>query len=223
MENELLGIPLSNLGMRETLRAIREGFSYGGVYTVAYISAGKLVMASDQEEHRRWWTNLDLILYEDKEVLKAVGITAPARIREVEENKALKEILRELAKGQQEIFLLADTWEQMEQMENQLRKIQSNLCVVGREITENYREGKEALINTINFQAPKVILSKLPYPEGIHMMYDYGNYINASFWLALPENITEGENSNWLDKINKIIYKKLFYKMINHSKDTEKQ
>lgn len=99
MGSEILGIPLSNIGLRESLRKINEFSESNGLNTVAYISAGKLVLASDNREQRKWWSNLDLILYEDKEVLKAVGITAPARIREVEENKFLKEMLRNLVRG----------------------------------------------------------------------------------------------------------------------------
>lgn len=223
MGNEILGIPLSNIGLRESLRKINEFSESNGLNTVAYISAGKLVLASDNREQRKWWSNLDLILYEDKEVLKAVGITAPARIREVEENKFLKEMLRNLVRGQREIFLLAQTWEEMEQLEEELRKIQSSLCIVAKAVVEDYLQRKESLINDINFQAPQIILSKLPYPEGIRMMYEYGNYLNASLWLGLPEKVNEEEKGGWLDKINKIMYKKLLNRMINHSKDTEKQ
>ena len=104
MENNLLGIPLSDMGLRETLRKTNEYVKSGGLNTVAYVSTPKLVMASEDEEQKHWWKKIDLIVFEDSEVLKAIGITAPSRIREVEEKKYLKEILRTFAKGENDIF-----------------------------------------------------------------------------------------------------------------------
>lgn len=223
MGNHLLGIPLSDMGLRETLRKTNEYMKTGGLSTIAYVSTPKLIMASEDEEQKHWWMSLDMIVYEEPEVLKAIGITAPSRIKEVEEKKYLKEVLRIFAKGQKTIFLLADTREKLETFEEELKKIQSNLCIVGKTNMEEYPGNKESLINDMNLQAPEIILSQLLYPLGIQMMHNYGNYLNASLWLALPEKINGYEKQRWLDKINKIIYKKLLNRIINHSKATENE
>ena len=91
---ELLGISLSNIGLREALRRTNGYLEQGGLNTIAYVSARKLLDASEDEQHKTWWNELDLTICEDVEVLKAAGVVSQNRIKEVEENAYLKEFLK---------------------------------------------------------------------------------------------------------------------------------
>ena len=223
MKNDILEKSLSKMGLKDMLRKTYEYTNSGGLNTVAYISGRKLLGALENEEHERLWSKLDLIVLEDEEILRVLELATSARIREVEENKYLKEFLKFAAKEQKEIFLLADTDELLEILEGELQSLQSALCITGRASLEDYPENKEALINIINLTAPRIILSRLTPPADISMMNEYGSYLNPSLWMALPEAIIERKKTGLLDKINKFIYKKLLNRKINHSKDTEKK
>lgn len=212
---ELLGVSLSNIGLREALKRTGRYLETGGVNTIAYVSARKLLEASEDERQQMWWNGLDLTVCEDVEILKAAGMVSQSRIKEVEENIYLREFLKILVRRQASAFLLAEGEEKLKEFEEELRCLQSNLLVVGRDTTDRYIENKDGMINGINGLAPRVILSRLPYPEGIHLMYDYRHYLNASVWLALPDTLVKSSREGWMQKMAGLIDKRLLHKKIH--------
>lgn len=224
---ELLGISLTNVGLNEALIRTNEYLERGGLNTIAYVSARMLLEASEDEQQQKWWSGLDLTICEDVEILKAAGVNSESRLREVEENAYLKEFLKTLVHRQETVFLLAPNEEQLKDFEQELRLFQSSwqgnvknglrsrLQIIGRDITERYEENKDGMINGINALAPGVILSRLPYPEGIRLMYDYHSYLNGSVWLTLPEVLVKDNRSDWTGKVSDFFYRKLFDKKIH--------
>lgn len=212
---ELLGISLNNVGLREALRRSEEYLDQGGLNTIAYVSARKLLEASEDEEQQKWWQGLDLTLCEDVEVLKAAGQVTQVRVKEIEENLFLREFLKILVRRQAAVFLLAEEEGGLEALENELREMQSNLYILGRDTTDHYTENEEGLINAINALAPRVILSRLPYPQGIRLMYDYHRYLNGSIWLSLPDTLGKAEKEGWKGKVTDLICKTLLHKKIH--------
>lgn len=222
MKNKILSNSLNKSGVRELLRKTGEYLESGSLNTVVSLSSIKLIRAMENEEYGRMITLADMIIFEDIEVLKALGIATPARSREVEENKYLKEFLRKLVKEQREILLAAENDEQLELLEKELKSLQSNLNIVGRSAADRYLSDKESFINSVNLLAPEVVLSRMSSSMDLEILYEYSNYLNASLWMVLPDKLVENKKAGWLDKINKFICKKLLNKKINHSKDTEK-
>ena len=90
---ELLGISLTDVGLREALKQSDRYLDQGGLNTIAYVSAKKLLEASEDEEQQKWWNELDLTICEDVGLLKAAGAATQSRVREVKENIYLKEFL----------------------------------------------------------------------------------------------------------------------------------
>lgn len=219
---ELLGISLSDVGLREALRRTGEYLDQGGLNTIAYVSARNLLEASEDEEQQRWWNELDLTICEDAEILRAAGAATQNRIKEIEENIYLKEFLKTLVRRQISVFLLAEEETRLEEFEEELRLLQSNLLVVGRDTTDHYEENKEGMINSINALAPRVLLSRLPCPEVIYLMHEYGQFLNCSVWLTLPETLIKGEREGWLKKVSGLIDKKLLHKKIQSFEQEEK-
>ena len=220
---ELLGISLTDVGLREALKQSDRYLDQGGLNTIAYVSAKKLLEASEDEEQQKWWNELDLTICEDVGLLKAAGAATQSRVREVKENIYLKEFLKSLVRRQAPAFLLAEEEEGLKAFDEELRLLQSNLFVAGRDTTDHYVENKDGLINAINALAPKVILSRLPYPEGIHLMYDYHRYLNGSVWLTLPETLVKNDRGGWRDKVSELIYKKLLHKKIHRFEEEQEE
>ncbi|MBQ9991260.1 MAG: WecB/TagA/CpsF family glycosyltransferase [Lachnospiraceae bacterium] len=220
---ELLGISLNNIGLKEALRKSEEYLDQGGLNTIAYVSAKKLLEASEDGEQQKWWQKMDLSIFEDVEILKAAGGVSQSRAKEIEENAFLREFLKILVRRQAPVFLLAEEEEALEQLEEELRLMQNNLYIAGRDTTDHYLENKEGLINAINALAPRVILSRLPYPEGIHLMYDYHSYLNGSVWLTLPHTLVKAEKEGWKGKVSGLIYQKLLHKKIHQFVQEQEQ
>lgn len=223
MKNELpelfSSLPESKEALEETYSFLKER----GLKIVAYVSAQDLILAYDSEEQKKSGADPDLIICEDEEVLKAVGIVETGRIREAKEHRYLKEFLSCLSKEKREIFLLTKKEETLESFEEELKILAPGLKILGRGWTDAYPDNKEGLINKINMMAPEIIVSHLPYPEANRLIHSYGKYLNTSLWFTMSRMQKTSQDGNWLDKINKFIYKKLLNLIINHSKDTEKE
>lgn len=216
MDTDVLGIPISNFSVHEAINKTRKFLESEGLNVVGYISTHKLILASENEKQKRVWRDIDLKVCEDLEVLKAMGKVSATCARDVEEMKYLKEVLKLLSKEKKEIFLLSDNEINLKEAESDLLMMEEKLVIIGKSEMSHYDNHKDGLINLINFTAPSVILSRLPYPEGIHLLHDYGRYLNASLWIMLPDRIIKDKKHNWLDKITKFIYKNLLKKKINH-------
>ena len=218
MNTDILGIPVSDISLYESVGRTRRFLETDKLNTVGYVSAHKLVLASENEKQKQGWMKLDLVIFEDIEVLKASGKINAGRIKEVEEMKYLKDVLKIIAKEAYPVYLLADTQADLKELEEELMRMTAEkLYITGGNDIISYRDNKEGLINLINFQAPAVILSRIPYPEGLYLLHDYGSYINARLWIMLPDRVTVDKKISWLDKFNKFIYKNLLKKKINHS------
>ena len=203
MKNKILSNSLNKSGVRELLRKTGEYVESGSLNTVVSLSSIKLIRAMENEEYGRMITLADMIIFEDIEVLKALGIATPARSREVEENKYLKEFLRKLVKEQREILLAAENDEQLELLEKELKSLQSNLNIVGRSAADRYLSDKESFINSVNLLAPEVVLSRMSSSMDLEILYEYSNYLNASLWMVLPDKLVENKKDSIFAPSNK--------------------
>ncbi|MBQ3105772.1 MAG: hypothetical protein IJC59_07945 [Lachnospiraceae bacterium] len=215
MSIRLLGIMIKAMGTQGALKKTADFMGSGGLRTIAYVSMDKLMQASENAEEKEWWEDVDLALYGDKEVLKAAGVTSQSRIREVEENVYLRALLKRIVKNHYETFLLADTEENVRLLEEELRELEGSLTVTGRDATERYTQAKESLINNINVVAPRVILSRIPYPEGISLMYQYHRYLNGDIWVALPQILIGEYTDRWYSRILYGLRSRLFRKKLS--------
>lgn len=220
---ELFGISLYDIGCREGLRRCREYLVQGGLNTAAYICGRKLLEASENEEQQRWWKGIDLTFCEDIEILKALGELTEGRLQEIEENLFLKAFLLMLAEHKDSVFLLEHQEASLGSLETELKQMERNLLIIGRDTLERYADNAEGLINAMNALAPKVILSRLPYPEGIRLMYEYRSYLNASLWLTLPDTLLKGEKEGWKEKVSDLICKTLLHKKIHQFVQEQKE
>ncbi len=221
MNISILGISLVDIGLREAMRKTDVFFRNGAMNTISYISTKKLVQASEDPKQKLWLEALDMTICEDVDILNAAGITSWNRIKEVEENEYFKEFLKRVARNHFETYLLADTAENLERLEEELRTMQSNLSICGRGAVEQYSVNKDSLINDINEIAPMVIISRLPYPDDIHMMYENRMLINSEAWISLPEKILTDQRHPWTVKMTERMYTKLFRKKVNRYQGKE--
>ncbi len=215
---ELLGISLTDVGIKEALNRTKEYLETGGLNTIAYVSTRKLLEACGDEEQQKWWNELDLTVCEDTEVLKAVGNHDESRQREVEDNIYLTEFLRLLAERNKDVFLLTQREEQLEGLKEELsvfgKDFYGQLSISEGDCLDSYTDNTEGLINRINLAAPAVIISQLPYPKGIRLMHDCHSYLNSRLWLTLPEVLMKEERTGLPGKVASYFYSKLFDKKI---------
>ena len=216
MQIKVLGITLKDLGLRESSRQTDVFLKNGALNTIAYVSTQKLIHASENEDEKSWMEELDMIVCEDSDVLHAAGITSRSRIREVEQNEYLIELLRRIKHNRYTTYLFTDTKENLSILEDDLHEIMSGLPIKGRASLEEYDYNSASIINAMNTVAPIVIISKFPYPQGTRMMHEYKMLLNAEIWITLPDHINALKRRTLIKRLEQKIYRRQFVKKINH-------
>ena len=216
MQIKVLGITITNMGLRESLRQTDVFIKNGVLSTIAYVSTQKLVQASENEEQKRWIEELDMTLCEDTDVLRAAGVESHSRFREIEQNEYLVELLRRIRHNKYSTYLFTDTRENLTRLEEDLREIMSGFPVKGRGTLEDYASNREGIINSMNAVAPLIIISRFPYPQGLQMMHDYKMLLNGEIWITLPEHINAQKKRPLKNRVIQRLYKKRFTRKINN-------
>lgn len=222
MQIKVLGISLQNTGLRESLRQTDIFLKNGALNTIAYVSTQKLVQASENEEQKLWMEELDMAIYEDVDVLHAAGVENRSRIREVEQNEYLIELLRRIKHNKYSTYLLADTKDNLTLLEEELHEIMSGLPIKGRASLEEYSDNKESIINAMNAIVPVIIISRFPYPQGMQMMHECRMLLNGEIWITLPEHINAQKKKSLKNRIVQRLYKRRFTKKVNYLQKDEK-
>lgn len=214
----ILGLNLQDHTLREKMRLAESYLRGGALNTVACVSAKMLMRAGEDAQQKEWLEAMDVIVYCDRDILDAAGITSYNRLREVENNSFLKEFCKKIAREKRIVYLLADTDEAMELLELFLSQQEPALAspvgksVLGSEETES---GTDAVINEINDKAPDVILSFMAYPQQEAFVFCNKNRINADLWLGLQrENLLPCEENKGRWALTKGLSKKIFLRKI---------
>lgn len=223
MQIKVLGITLNDLGLREALRQTDVFLKNGALNTIAYVSTQKLVRASEHEEEKQWLEEMDMTVCEDIEVLHAAGITNRSRIREVEQNEYLTELLRRIKYNKYSTFLFTDTVQNLERLEEELHEIMSGLPIKGRVSLEEYGDNRDGIWNAMNAATPVVIISRFPYPEGMRLMHECRQFLNGELWITLPDHISARMKRSFLKKVEQRLYKRQFYRKLSSFLQEEKQ
>lgn len=223
MQIKVLGITLNDFGLREALRQTDVFLKNGALNTIAYVSTQKLVMASEEEEQKKWLEEMDMIICEDVEVLHAAGITSRSRIREVEQNEYLTELLRKIKHNKYGTFLFTDTKSNLEHLEEELHEIMSGLPIKGRISLEEYGDNRDGIWNAMNAATPVVIISRFPYPEGMKLMHECRHLLNGELWITLPGHINSQKSLSFLKRLEQKLYKRQFYRKLKNFLKEEKK
>lgn len=211
----ILGITLYDYGAREALRNTDRFLGSGGLNTVAYISSAQIAQASRNEELKESVEQLDMTLCTEPDLLEAAGIAARSRIREIDEKIYLRELLRKLYRNRNRVYLLADTQSELEMLEELIQEYQGNLYIQGRGAYELFDRRPERLVNELNDVVPDAVLSRMPWPEDITLMKEYGQYVNARLWVSLPYGAVSWiQNPSFLARIRRRFHYRIFEKRV---------
>ena len=117
----LPGMTLTDYSLREAIGITDRFLGSGSLNTILFISAKILVGAGVLAEQQEWIRDADLIIWSNAEIAKQAGIKAKDRIREVEDQDYIKEVLKRLGREKEPLYLLAESEEDLEKLEFDLR------------------------------------------------------------------------------------------------------
>lgn len=182
----ILGITLYDYGAREALRNTDSFLHNGALNTIAYISSSNLAQASKDEQLKDCLEAIDMTVCTEPDVLEAAGIAGRNRIREIDEKVYLRELFRKFGRNRNSVYLLADTQDNLEVLQEIVSEYQDNLLIKGCGVYEDFGNQPERLVNNLNDLVPDVIISRMPWPADIQLMHAYGHFVNAELWVSLP-------------------------------------
>ena len=220
----LLGMTLTDYSLREAIGITDRFLGSGSLNTVLFISAKILVGAGVLAEQQEWIRDADLIVWSDAEIAKQAGIKAKDRIHEVEDQDYLKEALRRLGRGKKAVYLLAESEEDLDKLEFDLRLLREDLNIAGSGIISGIPEEWENEANRINAIAPAAVISRLQFDRQGKLMERMKKILNADIWLALdPQMILGSQKVPFLRRMLSKWYHHLFQRQLLEYHANEKE
>lgn len=219
----VLGMTLQDWGAREALRNT-DGFLHtGALNMITWISGSMLAQASGEEELARCVEQFDMTMCAKPDVLEAAGIAGRGRIREIDEQMYLRELLKKLFRNRNGIYLLAETAGMLETFRDSLASWQENLYIRGSGAWEEFEGRPERLVNALNDLVPDVVISRMPWMQEFRLLKEYGPYVNAELWVSLPcEVISLERKPPALERLKRKFDYRLFTRRVNAYNNSRK-
>lgn len=223
-EINILGVSIRERSLKEALTLTDKYLKNGALNTILYVSAKMLVAAGKNPEQKEWIESMDMTVCTEPDILRAADIASPGRVREVENNAYLKEVIRRLSRDGQQVYLLTESEEDLKKLRERLERVGPPLNITAENSLESMDGDMEQLVNHMNDLAADVIISMIPFPTQEMVIARNRNYINAEVWLALPmpeESYIPEEHVHFLHKTLRRLYISNFKKRVIQYKGTE--
>lgn len=220
----ILGTAITDYSLKESLVLVEEYVRSGVLNTILYITTPTLILAGRDEEEKHLIEAMDMTLCGDTDILRVAKIDAMGRLYEVENFVFLKEFLRRVVRSSKQVYLLAESEEELEKLGRELEMFQKGIMVGGSSIIEEAAEDKEEIINRINDVAPLAVISRLPSGRQEKWMLESKLLINAEVWIGIAKDmeLNRAEKSAY-KKLRDKFYRKMFYRRISRFKDNEEK
>lgn len=219
----ILGIRLKDYTLRESLKKVDEYMKNGALHTIAYISSQMLVTADENAAQKEWIESMDMTICAEVDILYTEEGVSKNRVREIEENAFMTELLRKIAREKRKIYLIAETKEQLVTLQRELLEMQNNLQVVGCAVLSP-EDNVDNFINEVNDLVPNVIFSRISSPRQEQLIYENKKKINAGIWVALLEgNVVHNRRQKARKQLIRYVYKKLFHKKVADYRSREEE
>ncbi len=182
---EILGIQLDNYTVQEAMGKVETFLNGTAMSTIEDISMEMLVKAQEDEALRDSIESLDLAVISEQEILKAAGVHSPQRLRETEEQQFFAEFMKRAARDNRTVCLVADTGQQLSQLQSFFRENYGKLRILKSFALEECVGDVEGVVNDINGESPDIIFSVLPVPEQEYFLMEQRNKLNAGIWYGM--------------------------------------
>ena len=214
-EIDVLGMHITDYS---AVDAVKESLRYlgnGAMNSIFFVSSHILMEAGEREELKALLDKMDMLLCGEPAVLEVLGVNAPKRREEIEDEVFLRDFIKRLGRAKQKVFFVADSEEKAESLVNYATQVHENIIVAGSfVVTEDTTE--EALINEINDVSPRTIISALPFEMQLHLMGEKGHLVNADVWIGLLEDAKLGNEikKTPVHFLDAILCKQLFVRKV---------
>ena len=194
----VLGIPLRDYTLRETLKKVDIFLAGGKMGTIGLITMKGLIVAQDSPEIKEWISGLDMTVTADADILRAADINYRGRIHDVENQLFISEFLKKLVRQKKTVYLMSQNAASLEKLEKELLSYEENLSIVGKVAVDELEQDDDFVINDMNMKVPDVLISNLESPKREQFTKENQMKMNVRLWLMVRadrELYTQEKNS----------------------------
>ena len=194
----VLGIPLRDYTLRETLKKVDIFLAGGKMGTIGLITMKGLIVAQDSPEIKEWISGLDMTVTADADILRAADINYRGRIHDVENQLFISEFLKKLVRQKKTVYLMSQNAASLEKLEKELLSYEENLSIVGKVSVDELEQDDDFVINDMNMKVPDVLISNLESPKREQFTKENQMKMNVRLWLMVRadrELYTQEKNS----------------------------
>lgn len=215
-KTEVLGIPISDFTIRESMKKVDSFLRDGKVSTIAIITMKGLLVAQDDESIKNWMSKIDLTVSADVEILRAGDIAFYNRVRDVENNVFAKEFFKKLVRQKKTVYLLSDHAANLEKLKNDMMSYEEDLKIVGGFSFDSTENDDDFAVNEINMAFADVLISNLESPKRETFFAENHMKLNVAIWMMVraDANLT-GKRKGLFLKLHDQMVKKLFSIRLN--------
>lgn len=182
---EVLGIPMKDLTIRESMKKVEQFFADEKVSTIALITMKGMIKAQDSSEIKEWMSSLDMTVAVDVDILHAADINYRSRIHDVENNVFISEFLKKLVRQRKTVYLMSQTEESLKKLEGDLLSCEEGLRIVGKAVVDDLEHDDDFVINDMNMKTPWVLISNLESPKREQFLKENNMKMNVRIWMML--------------------------------------
>ncbi|MCH5279828.1 MAG: WecB/TagA/CpsF family glycosyltransferase [Lachnospiraceae bacterium] len=181
----VLGIPLRDYTLRETLKKVDIFLAGGKMGTIALITMKGLIVAQDSPEIKEWMSSLDMTVAADADILRAADINYRGRIHDVENQLFISEFLKKLVRQKKTVYLMSQNTASLEKLEKELLSYEETLSIVGKAAVDDLEYDDDFVINDMNMKVPDVLISNLESPKRERFAKENQMKMNVRIWLMV--------------------------------------
>lgn len=127
----IFDIEMDNLTAKETMIQAMQFLESESIDTIEIMSMDMLLSGQEDMEWKEQVGRIGIVLPGDKEILTAADVRDRKRLREAEERVFLRMFMKYLQKNHGRVYLLAETEEELERVEDSVRRYNRGIRIVG--------------------------------------------------------------------------------------------
>lgn len=218
----VLGVDLSAVTAREMLAQTVQYMRNETLNTVEVVTKEMLIQCQENESWRQWMQGIDLVIPGDADMFDAVGITESNILKDIQNQTYLRLLFRYLEKHRCKIFLLAESEEELDLYQKEIRGYSNKIPFCGQAVLSAESGQEEKVINEINALLPDCIFSVLSCPYQEQFISSFRALVNSKLWLGCRACFEPGKRSEKRPgRFYHFMTKKWFRYLVGREKEQE--
>lgn len=214
----IFDVEIDGFTAKAAMQAAVEYMQSESISTVEIVTLDMLMQGQDSPEWKEKTKEIDMVLPGEREILEAAEVLDRNLLKDVTNKVFLKMFLRYLQKNQKKLFLLAQTEQELDSLEQTLETYNRGIAIVGHGILDSKGESVEDVVNKVNGAETDCIFSVLPSPLQEDFITTNSALLNARIWLGCGSALAQNYGERCQGGIRRFFMKRVFRYQVGKQK-----